>query len=1080
MAYVQFAKSGRFYSLNDDVWEVQLMRNNVPQATDYVFEVGPAGIQVIYESPEDDILVPGIVHSRCEVETIWPSDMNTVLEAMIDNMVDTDDSRWFMNIKRNNNQYWFGPILIDEVTLQETSAARSCRIVATDGISLLKTVDYNNNGAEYTTDQIIFDELLTNIQAKWVSYDFAQEIASGADVRLFVIDDMYSEDIYTISTEPPGTGSGLTRKMKISSHMLSYTNEDDEIEYLNTYELLDSICKTLLLRLYYYNRGWYFVPCYNTTQSPTGNKLAWSGAYTTGVTVANGFNYQIDTIDNEVQKGNEWNLTFTPPINEVTITRDTNNGQIVLGQTEIAGGSTLNSNSIQFTTGDSGYIVWGNCLVQRSALNPTAAVLDPDRVGRYVLALEIRFGSSPAEYQYYNNTLEAQPQGLFSINLNFSGDGNSAIFVPLHISTGDYSSSAGNFHWHNTYGQNCVFDSNEDSEHHIFWNMEMPAVPENLSGLQITAGIFCFDRDGEFSQTLQNTIISQEWDLYMAYGQGTVHPAPNFDIVANSTFGRGSIDLGKTFLGELHQNVGGIMVETSANVFETSTNWSTVRFDYDDSCNVTGVREVLAAHYKARVVERGNIVMRGDKVAPAPFDIFIDDDTTDKYQCINYRLSTTPAEIEVTLHKVGTDGQSTTTSTTKEYGTSPVPDPGPGLGKGETFSDTFNSGFDFNEDAAERFQQNWSSVFTGETIEGYITYVGPSKGNYFDFQGNTAPTGFQIQRKIYTSDDGLASNIATWHEIHSAYRPKPSNTLRQAIDKINLHTARTTNPDRSFIITYQETAIGFLNDYPNAQAAYSLRKLDGDYTGDAIEVRNNLGQLLDVGFDSNGDLDTAAILTHVGSGNGTIRTWYDQSGNNRDFVQTASSLQPRIATSGVIEEADNGLPAALFANDYMDTSAFAPNPNGAYNFALVSQYDLVNQTQATATGWASSNSSQNYLQQMQSSGKIRWAVRYSDNQLPRPDATNAGSANVVYLQTATFATGTCEAFYNGTQELDKFSQTLNGNPNNASVVHRLGALNTTGTQLVRGYVQEFIIWSNSTAHNAEEISNDMNDYYNAF
>ena len=117
---------------------------------------------------------------------------------------------------------------------------------------------------------------------------------------------------------------------------------------------------------------------------------------------------------------------------------------------------------------------------------------------------------------------------------------------------------------------------------------------------------------------------------------------------------------------------------------------------------------------------------------------------------------------------------------------------------------------------------------------------------------------------------------------------------------------------------------------------------------------------------------------------------------------------------------------------------------------------------------------------MQSNAKIRWAVRYSDNALPRPDATSAGAANVVYLQTATFATGTCEAFYNGTQELDKFSQSLTGNPNNSSVAHRIGGLNTTGTQLVRGYIQEFVIWSNSTPHDAEDISNDMNEYYEAF
>lgn len=1080
MAYVRYATSDTIYTLNDDTWQIEILRNDVGQSNNHKFEVGPAGVQLIYESPEDDILVPGIVHSRCEVETIWPPDVATRLDDMIEAMVSAEDGVWFMQVYKNTNKDWFGPILIDEVQLQESSAARSCRIVASDGISLLKTIEYNNAGVEYTTEQKIFDDVLTNIQEKWVSYNYANANFSSVERRLAVCDDMYSADVYTVSTHPSGTNASMTRRMKLSPQFYSYLNDDDDLEYINCYDLLDSICKTLLLRLYYYEQGWWLMPCYNQEESIRGYALNWSGVTTTGITLVNTFNYQIDTLNNEKQKGNEWTYTFTPAINEVTINRDTNNGSIVIGQTEITGGNAVSGNTINFTTSDSGYILYGNILVQRSALSPTVGLLNDDRLGRYVLQLSIRFGTSAGNYQYYQNTISAQPQGLFSWSMpSISVDGNSMVFTPLVISEAEYSNSPGYYYWHDTNFQNCIFDANEDNAHQPFFNLQLPSVPTDLTAIQVTASILCYDRDGNYSQNLQDTIDTQTYALYFSYGQDTVEPAPSYDVVANSTFGRGSIDLGKTYIGELHQNVGGIMVETSSGVFQTSTNWSTQRYDYDSECNQVGVREVLASHFKPRAVERGNIVMRGNGVAPPPFYMFVDDDTTDIYQCINYRLASTPAEVEVTLHKVGTDGQAQTTTTTKGFGKSPLPDPGPGLGEGGTFGVGFTSGFDFNDDATDAFGQDYSSVFTGETIEGYVTHVGPSKGQYFDFQTDTPPSGQDILRKIYTSDNGLADASSTWHEIHAAYRPTKNNTLRQAIKKIDEHTANTTNPDRSFIITYQTVGTGFLQDYPNAQAAYSLRKLDSDYTGSAIEVRNLSGTLLDIGFDSNGDLDTAAILTHIGSGTGTVQTWYDQSGNGRDFTQSTLALQPLIAVSGVIYTL-NSLPAVRFNNDYMDSASFAPNPNGAYNFALVSQYDNVTSTQATATGWASASANQNYLQQMQSNSKLRWAVRYSDNALPRPDASLTGSAGIVYLQTATFATGTCEAYYNGTQELDKFSQSLTGNPNNSSVAHRLGGLNTSSSQILRGYIQEFIIWSNATPHDAQDLSDDMNTYYDAF
>ncbi|MFO0115483.1 MAG: arabinofuranosidase catalytic domain-containing protein, partial [Betaproteobacteria bacterium] len=95
-------------------------------------------------------------------------------------------------------------------------------------------------------------------------------------------------------------------------------------------------------------------------------------------------------------------------------------------------------------------------------------------------------------------------------------------------------------------------------------------------------------------------------------------------------------------------------------------------------------------------------------------------------------------------------------------------------------------------------------------------------------------------------------------------------------------------------------------------AAYSLRKVRAAYTGNAIRVRRSSDNAeLDIGFTASGDLDTAALLTFVGSGSGFVTTWYDQSGNARNATQTTAGNQPRIVNAGVLDIA-NGKPAVRF------------------------------------------------------------------------------------------------------------------------------------------------------------------------
>ncbi|MEO8254251.1 MAG: fibrinogen-like YCDxxxxGGGW domain-containing protein [Flavobacterium sp.] len=95
--------------------------------------------------------------------------------------------------------------------------------------------------------------------------------------------------------------------------------------------------------------------------------------------------------------------------------------------------------------------------------------------------------------------------------------------------------------------------------------------------------------------------------------------------------------------------------------------------------------------------------------------------------------------------------------------------------------------------------------------------------------------------------------------------------------------------------------LGLTNSTASA-VAYSLRKLSSSYLGNAIQVRRSSDDATqDIGFDSNGDLDTNALLTFVGSNNGFVTIWYDQSGNERNLSRPENSFHPQIVFNGAFK-----------------------------------------------------------------------------------------------------------------------------------------------------------------------------------
>lgn len=95
----------------------------------------------------------------------------------------------------------------------------------------------------------------------------------------------------------------------------------------------------------------------------------------------------------------------------------------------------------------------------------------------------------------------------------------------------------------------------------------------------------------------------------------------------------------------------------------------------------------------------------------------------------------------------------------------------------------------------------------------------------------------------------------------------------------------------------------------NAAAAYSLRNLSTAYSGQVVRVRRSSDNT-EQDFTAT-QITDGTLTTFCGVGDGFVRTWYDQSGNSNDAIQSTASIQPKLVNSGAVI-VQNGKPAVNF------------------------------------------------------------------------------------------------------------------------------------------------------------------------
>jgi hypothetical protein len=155
-----------------------------------------------------------------------------------------------------------------------------------------------------------------------------------------------------------------------------------------------------------------------------------------------------------------------------------------------------------------------------------------------------------------------------------------------------------------------------------------------------------------------------------------------------------------------------------------------------------------------------------------------------------------------------------------------------------------------------------------------------------------------------------------------------------------------------------------LDEYPTASIAVALFKLRSAYTGNCIRIRRaSNSNEQDIGFDSNGDLDEAAINSFCSGTNCFIRTVYDQSGNANNITQTTTSRQPQIYGSGSIFY-QNGLPC-LRGNGTSTGMVFTQVTAGGDSVFGVFKTDNTNINHLLGTSITTYNQYRTYLNQFE-------------------------------------------------------------------------------------------------------------------
>jgi hypothetical protein len=288
-------------------------------------------------------------------------------------------------------------------------------------------------------------------------------------------------------------------------------------------------------------------------------------------------------------------------------------------------------------------------------------------------------------------------------------------------------------------------------------------------------------------------------------------------------------------------------------------------------------------------------------------------------------------------------------------------------------------------------------------------------------------------------------------------------TPRQSFFSFNFPRIKAGEPISLLPYEPQEYLLQLVD---NAFAAFALRLLNPNYTNDCLTIRRDSDdQELSFGF-SGVDINTSDILSFVGSGNGYVKQWFEQSGNDFNVTQADKARQPLIVDSGSIF-LENGKPALKFSGS---------QTLQANNFSLDSSQTLISSSVFNVDTFAS----QGYIFASRKTTDNRNALGYNtsqdlcyQNRLVNIDVVSKG---INTSQSIAFTSNITPSIWVNNNQGFGSSGVFNAGNNNTFTI----GSNGIPFDYHNGSIQEIVIWQRNVLANRNTITDNQNEYYSAF
>lgn len=388
MATIRFY--GEFKDEVGDTWRINLHDTDYSGTATEV-TLGAEGFELSYSGNSEDRHQP-IIGSSVEFTIMneggnFETFLNSVLPA-------AEEGRMQIEIRRDpdnvNSLYWAGILAPEQVEQDDAPAPNPVRMTATDDLGNLQRLFFDQS------DGSGFNEIRTPVEHMLqILNQMRTENLWGATDGFF----RYVNDV-----EMSGyTGTDWLDEVELDN---PFVNDDNEIyegnRGYNSYEILESIARSLNARVFQASGYWWFLPvnCYlRASQSDDWtadvkqiDKSGAAAALTTGETseLQNGY---VNEIDSDFVKMAGGIITYLPPLKRVRRTRNYWGNQLAVTQysTGITTGDNITYNDTDRTYIEGiGFSLSGGCQI---FLSDAAVSNNPFNNAFIQLQLTIKCGS---------------------------------------------------------------------------------------------------------------------------------------------------------------------------------------------------------------------------------------------------------------------------------------------------------------------------------------------------------------------------------------------------------------------------------------------------------------------------------------------------------------------------------------------------------------------------------------------------------------------------------------------------------------------------------------------------------------